>query len=359
MSASSQFPSSMRAWTYSRRGHPHDVLSLQNVPTPSSTLAPNDVLVRISYAALNPVSYVLMQLVPAFVRKSPFIPEVDFSGVIEATGSGVSADVRCGAKVFGILPPPLQFKNGAGALAEYLVLPENLTVSKPKDMALDEAAGLALVGCTALQVLENSKLKAGDSVLVNGGSGGTGLAIIQLAKDMVGKEGRVVATCSGGNVDMVKRLGADDVVDYTKHDALHEHLRAEYTSTPFDAIIDTVGVQPLYTHSPAYLKADGLFLNIGSGFGKDTSVGSLLSVMWSMIQNLLWPKLLGGTPRSYSFISAAPDSKQLGKLKRLAEEGKLKMPVDSLWSMEDGLKAYERIKSRRAKGKVIIKVQEA
>ena len=340
MSGSIQYPSSMRAWTYNRRGPPHDVLSLQNVPTPSSTLAPNDVLVRISYAALNPVGYVLMQLVPASVRKSPFIPEVDFSGVIEATGSGVRADVRRGAEVFGVLPPPLQ-KNGAGALAEYLVLSESLTVPKPKNMALDEAAGLALVGCTALQILENSRLKTGDSVLINGGSGGTGLAIIQLAKDMLGKEGRVIATCSGGNVDMVKRLGADDVIDYTKHDALHEHLRAKYTSRPFDAIIDTVGVQPLYTHSPAYLKADGLFLNIGSGFGKDTSVGSLLSVMWSMTQNLLWPKLLGGTPRSYSFINAAPNSKQLGILKRLVEEGKLKMPVDSLWSMEDGLKVSD------------------
>ena len=279
-----------------------------------------------------------MQLVPAFLRKSPAIPEVDFSGVIEATGSGVSADVHHGTEVFGVFPVPLQSKLGTGSLAEYLVLPENMTIAKPKNMGLDEVAGLGLVGCTALQVLENTKLKVGDSVLVNGGSGGTGLAIIQLAKDIVGSEGRVVATCSGGNVDIVKSLGADEVVDYTKHDALHEHLATEYVSKPFDAIIDTVGVQPLYTRSPAYLKVDGPFLNIGSGFGKDIGFANILGTMWSMAQNFLWPKLLGGTPRVYGFISADPNQKQLAKLKRMVEEGKLRMPVDSLWDMEDGLK---------------------
>ena len=279
-----------------------------------------------------------MQLVPAFVRKSPFIPEVDFSGVIEATGSSVSADLHRGTEVFGVLPVPFQSKTGSGTMAEYIVLPENMTLAKPTNMGLDEVAGIGLVGCTALSVLDKTRLKTGDSVLVNGASGGTGLAITQLAKDIVGKEGKVVAMCSGGNVHLVKSSGADEVVDYTKHDALHKHLAVEYASQPFDAIIDTVGVQPLYNGSPAYLKANGLFLNIGSGPGKDIGVGHLLGMVWSLAQNFLWPKILGGTPRVYGFVSAESNSKQLAKLKRLVEEGKLRIPIDSLWDMEDGLK---------------------
>lgn len=194
-------------------GPPSGVLTLSlDVKTPTLN-ASTDVLVRISYAGLNPGGSIMMQLCPFLLRSKPAIPELDFSGVIVAAGTDVPRSRRLlpGTPVFGSVVVTAHLKAGAGALAEYVVVDHASVVQKPANISFEEGAGLGVAGCTALLLVEKAGLNKGDQVLVNGASGGIGTMVVQMARDAVGQEGKIVAVCSGRNVDVVKGLGADDV----------------------------------------------------------------------------------------------------------------------------------------------------
>lgn len=154
----------------------------------------------------------MMQLVPSFVRSQPCIPELDFSGTVVSAGAAVpgSRGLSPGTPVFGSVTVAAHMR-GTGALAEFIVLEETAVVRKPKNMRLEEAAGLAVAGCTALELVKNAKLKRGDSVFINGASGGIGTMVLQMVKDIVGESGKVVAACSGTKAELVTGLGADEV----------------------------------------------------------------------------------------------------------------------------------------------------
>src|SRR6195952_3243960 len=115
-------PQAMRAWTYHQRGAPSEVLALSDVPLPQIS-SPNDVLVKVSYGSLNPAGTLLMSIVPAFVRKAPSIPELDFSGTVVKVGAAVRSDIKPGVEVFGSVPPLYNIRRGIGSLAEYVVVP--------------------------------------------------------------------------------------------------------------------------------------------------------------------------------------------------------------------------------------------
>ena len=279
-----------------------------------------------------------MQLVPAIFRTSPIIPEYDYAGVILATGSAVRPALQAGVYVFGV-ESAQAVKTGKGTLAEYIVREEDYVVVKPDNIGLEDAAGLGVVGITALQFVEQSGLKTGDSVLVNGGSGGTGQMCIQEARRVVGPTGQVVTTCSGRNAEIVKSLGVvDEIIDYTAHNPLHGYLATTYSASRFDAIIDCVGSQELYNYSPSYLKEGKPFLNMGSGFGERITLRAILAMAWGMTCNYLWPRVLGGTARKYIFFGAKPEAVTLERLRQYVGEGKLKTMTDSVWDMEDALK---------------------
>lgn len=207
-------PRSMRAWIHLRAGQPATVLSLSSdMPTPTIK-APNDVLVRISHAALNPGASIIMQLCPFFFRSKPAIPELDFSGTLIAAGPAAleSGRIAIGDSVFGSIGAGQHTKAGSGALAEYVVVPAANVARKPTGKASDaEASGIGVAGCTAVALVEKAALQSGDSVLVNGASGGIGSMVVQMAKCAVGANGRVVAVCSGTNASLVQELGADEV----------------------------------------------------------------------------------------------------------------------------------------------------
>lgn len=204
-------PSTMRAWSYSARGVPASILTLSpKLPVPEIAAA-GDVLIRISHAALNPGGSFVMQLVPAMFRKTPAIPEMDFAGMVIQSGASVPENLKPGTHVFGVVTASMHMKTGTGTLAEFVVCPASLVVEKPVNTSFEEAAGLVVAGCTAMQLIDKANLKEGDSVLVNGGSGGIGVIAVQLAKMTVGKGGKVVATCSSANLELVKSLGADEV----------------------------------------------------------------------------------------------------------------------------------------------------
>lgn len=353
----------MKAWAFTRRGQPLDVLSLTEVPSPeSSSLQPDELLIKVSHSSLNLFSSILTFLVPMFLRTNPSIAEVDFSGRVVAKGADVPS-LSIGDDVFGVLQPGHHIRNGRGTLAEYVIATHDETVRKLPNITHAEAAGLGTVGVTAYFVISKSGLKPGDRVLINGGSGGAGLALLQAAREVVGPQGTIVTTCSSANVELVKSFGADQVIDYTQHTSLTTHLSATYSSPPtqqFSAIIDAVGAsQSLYAASPDYLAPGKPFLAIGTPLANGVSLANVLRTVWTQLQNNAWPTWLGGTPRPWMFVDMAQAGPEVLRMVRDGvAEGRFRGRVDSVWGMEEGREAVERMKSRRARGKVVVKVQD-
>lgn len=140
-------------------------------------------------------------------------------------------------------------------------------------------------------------------------------------------------------------------IDYRKHDPLSSYLASKYAAEPFDFVLDCVGVQALYVTSPAYLKSDGMVINIGSMEGSGAVIKHWMFNTW-------WPAWLGGVPRRYVMFSTPPTKEDAVVLIKLVEEGKLKISVDSVFSMEDAISAYERVATKRARGRVMVKVEK-
>jgi reticulon-4-interacting protein 1, mitochondrial len=214
LSPSSLAPLTMRAWTHTRRGDPCTVLTLSTIPRPNIT-RPTDVLVRITHAALNNGASILTQLIPFIFRTSPSVPELDFAGTVVETGSDVAAarGLDAGSPVFGCVSGDLAIRAGMGALAEYVVVSASCVTQKPANASFEEAAGLGIAGITALQLVKKARLEKGAKVLVNGASGGVGTLLVQIVRETVGPSGKVIATCSGKNADLVKTFGTDEVSD--------------------------------------------------------------------------------------------------------------------------------------------------
>ncbi len=146
-------------------------------------------------------------------RKPPQIPDMDFSGSIVTIGSSVPSTrhLAPGVKVFGNVPVGQHVRQGKGALAEFVVVPAENVWLKPENLPAEQAAGLLIAGSAALKLVESSEVKEGQRVLVNGASGGVGCFVVQITKNLVGLNGKVVAICSGRNMQLVKGLGADEV----------------------------------------------------------------------------------------------------------------------------------------------------
>lgn len=357
MTSTSSLPPTMQAWTYTAPGPPSTALTFTKThPTPPSPGA-NEALIKITHCGFNAGVAFIMQLVPSFMHRTPAIPELDFSGTIISTGvSTAHPTLQPGAAIFGCCPPVLHSRYGSGTLAEYVVVPLSMVSPLPSSTSPLSACALGGCGCTAVQSMRRASLTRGQSVLINGGSGGLGSILVQVARATVGPTGRVVATCSAANLDFVQSLGADEVVDYTAHKSLGAHLSSAYANARFDAVIDTVGIQELYLFSPAYLREKGIFINAG-GMLVSPIWSSFLAFFFMMLLNYVYPSFLPrGVNRRYAFLSGAANAHDLGEVKRLVEEGKLKVPIDSVWGMQDAWKGYERIESKRAKGKVVIEV---
>jgi NADPH:quinone reductase-like Zn-dependent oxidoreductase len=346
-------PTTMRAWAHYTSGLPREVLHLTpNLPIPE--LKADEVLIKVSYAALNPGGPAIMNLMPMIFRTKPSIPEMDFAGTIIQFSSSVPTerDLNIGSRVFGNIPAGLHFTKGRGALAEYVVLPVDRIVAIPENMKDEEAAGLGIVGCSALALLDRANPKEGDSVLINGASGGIGTLLVQMAKEVVGEKGKVVALCSGKNVDVVKSLGADEVrnlsvqeewiadeiqvIDYQKHDPVHKYLAEQYGNNQFDCIIDSIGINDLWVHCEPYLKPGKPFITIAISVPSYTW-SSFLWMVRKIMSNTFKPKFLGGVNRPYAQQNGIANLEAMKRLARMVEEGKLKVLTDSIWSFDDVL----------------------
>jgi NADPH:quinone reductase-like Zn-dependent oxidoreductase len=220
----------MRAVVYRAYGSP-EVLEIDNIEMP--TVGDREVLIRVHAAAVNPADFFTLMGRPYVVRlatglAAPRRPVLGraFAGTVEAVG-GASSRFQLGDEVYGEIP--------GGAYAEYVSVAEKVLAMKPRNITFEQAAAVPLSGVTALQALRGKgQVQPGSRVLINGASGGVGTFAVQIARALGAK---VTAVCSTGNVEMVRSLGADQVVDYTRED---------FTLTgPHDVVLDLVGNRSL------------------------------------------------------------------------------------------------------------------
>lgn len=311
-----------------------EVLELATLPRP--TPEADQVLVRVQVAALNPLDWHGMRGEPYFMRLGTGLGAPaearmgsDFAGTIVAVGAAVTRFAP-GDEVFGVR---------TGALADYVLVRESGAIAKrPANVPTEQAAGAGVAALTALQALRDSAaLQPGQRVLVNGASGGVGTFAVQIAKSM-GAE--VTGVTSTRNVALVRSLGADRVVDYTREDFAAEAAR-------YDVIVDTVGNRELGDLRHA-LAGEGIVVGIGGPksnrwFGP---VGRLLrSMAYSPFGNGRFVGMLAE--------STATD---LEELARLMAQGRVRTVVDRRYPLEGVGEAMRLIESGRTRGKVIVDV---
>jgi NADPH:quinone reductase-like Zn-dependent oxidoreductase len=322
----------MKAVVYDEYGGP-EVLQLAEIATP--TARPNEVLVKVHAAALNPVDWHLVRGVPFLVRMiaggltrpTPSRRVAgDFAGTIAAVGSSVTG-LTAGQPVFGY---------GEGALAEYLTVPADKVVGKPERVTFEQAAGIPLAGLTALQILRKARVGPGQHVLIVGAGGGIGSLAVQLAKAF---GAQVTGVQSTSALDLVRSLGADRVVDYTKNDFTNGDTR-------YDVVFDNVCNRTL-ADVRRVLKPGGTFVPNGGGSPeKGISVSGLLRVLAS--RPFISHKILfGGTK---------PNRADLQVLADMIRAGTLTPVIDRCYPLTDAVEAFRHLEAGHAHGKIIITV---
>ena len=295
------------------------------------------VLIKVHAASVNPAEWYRISGRPKLIRLEGGIgaPEgdgragFDVAGVVEAVGPNVTL-FKPGDEVFGGVH---------GALAEYVVGREQgAIVIKPQEMTFEEAAAIPIAAITALQGLrDHGGIKAGQKVLVNGASGGVGTYAVQIAKSF-GAE--VTAVCSTRNVEMVRSLGADHVIDYTQENFTEGKER-------YDLILDNVGNHGFFDLEEV-MNPKGIIVVVG---------GSKKGALLGPIKRIAWMKIVGHfiEPRTTFFI-AKVNKADLGLLAGLVHEGKMKSVVDRSFPLEEAGAALEYLGAGHARGKVVVTV---
>lgn len=324
----------MKAIIFEEYGAP-DVLRLVEIPKP--TPADHEVLVKIYAAGVNPLDWHLMRGEPFLARlenglRKPAVTRLgaDLSGVVEAVGANVH-QFRTGDAVFGDT-----FKTGLGAFAEYVCVPETNLVLKPDDLSFEAAAATPIAALTALQGLrDKGRIQAEQKVLINGASGGVGSFAVQIAKAF-GTE--VTAVCSTHNVGMVRALGANHVIDYTKTDFSNAGVK-------YDVIFDAVG-----NHSVL----DLMRVLMPRGIAAIPGFTALPRLFEHLV---LGPLLSAFTRQTIGAMGTVQSNKaDLQTLREMLEKRQLVPVIDRCYPLSDVAEAIRYLETGRAKGKVIITV---
>jgi NADPH:quinone reductase-like Zn-dependent oxidoreductase len=333
-------PPTMRAWQYSStKGGLERNLKI-NPSAPVPVPKPNQNLVQVIATALNPVDYkpAEVPLVGRFIISKPATPGLDFAGRIVTPASNSS--FKKGDLVFG-LSGSTPFE-GKGALREFTCSEKENCVAVPEGVDPVDAAIVGVAGLSAYQSIVQ-RVKKGDKIFINGGSGGCGTFGIQIAKT-VGCH--VTTTCSTPNVALCKSLGADEVVDYRKSNVL-EALKA--SGTKFDHVVDNVGGDlTLYWGCHEFTKPDAVYVMVGHS----PSPGNL----GNSIKARVLPGFLGGGQRKKEGFWPKLRKEDLEQIGKWMKEGKVKAVIDSRFPFEQVPQAFEKLKTGRAKGKVVVDV---
>ena len=245
-----------------------------------------------------------------------------------------------GQMVFGRLDRRMR----NGTLGEFVVASQNGVVPLRTGVSVDDAAAVGTAALSAYQsIVPFVKGLENPAIFINGGSGGVGTWAIQIAK-VLGAE--VSASCSGSNEELVRELGADHVLDYTKVDVIEGLTKV---GPVFDLVIDNVGTPTnLYKESEHFLKPNGRYVQVAA------SVSFLSGAQ--MMDKMLRPTWMGGGKRPFSFLSFKTRQDDLAQLAKWQAEGKIKAIIDEVFEYEDAPKAIEKLKTGHVKGKLVIHV---
>jgi NADPH:quinone reductase-like Zn-dependent oxidoreductase len=325
----------MKAIVQERFGSP-DVLQFMDVDEPD--IGPDDVLVRVHAAALNPYDWHILRGDPyvarlmgtvGLTRPKPRIAGVDAAGTVEAVGANVRG-LRPGDEVLG------RFE---GAFAEYARADANLVVAKPARLTFEQAAAVTMAGQTALRAIRDAgQVRAGQRVLVNGAAGGVGSFAVQIA---VALGAEVTGVCSTGSVDLVRSIGAAHVVDYTKDDFTDGRVR-------FDVIQDNVGNQPLTRLRRALTPTGTLVINAG-GPPSGQVFGPIGGILRVLAVNAVVRQRLRPLPDKWT-------REHLLAVVDLVEAGQLTPVVGRTYPLSDTAAAMRYLEQGHARGKVVVTV---
>jgi NADPH:quinone reductase-like Zn-dependent oxidoreductase len=337
----SNIPTTARAWQFNgAKGGLEKALYMNGsaaVPKPSA----QQHLVQVIACALNPVDYKIAEIpvAGAYVTGKNATPCRDFAGRIVTPAANSS--LKAGQLIFGVAgTSPI----AGGAMAQYTLASDSAVAAVPQGVDPIDAATVGIAALTAYQTIA-PYVKKGDYVFLNGGSGGTGVFGIQYAKAF---GCHVTTTCSTANVDLCKRLGADEVVDYKKGDVIDALVAS---GIKFDHVVDNVGQSAtLYYRVHEFTKPEAKFVTVGGSFGLAAASASL--------GRLLKPGFLGGGKRKLVTYMMKPTVEDLQSIGKLMSEGKVKAVIDTKFAFEEGNKAFEKLKTGRAKGKLVVVVDE-
>ena len=310
----------MRAVYYQKFGHV-DVIETGQLDVPE--LKEGEVLVKIKAAAINPVDAAVREghLKSFLPYLFPIIPGWDVAGIVEERGFSARR-FNVGNEVYAYARRPMVH---FGTFAEYIVLPESYLALRPKSLSFEEASGIPLVGLTAYQCLYSAgNLQEGQTVLILGASGGVGSIGIQLVK---AKGARVIGVASEKNHAYMKKLGADETIDY-KGVHIGEAVK-KMIPEGVDLIFDCASGETL-NQSISVLKPSGKLVSIlNRGEGLDKSI-------------------------NFQYVFVEPNATQLAHLCELAEEGKLKVHVSQQYHLENAVEAFKQIETHHTTGKIVI-----
>jgi len=304
--------------------------------TEKPTIKATDILIETKAAGLNPIDYKMAQghLKDMIPLTLPNTIGFDLSGIIIDKGAEVT-QFEIGDSVYARVP-----QNQMGTVAEYVAVDSSVVSKKPENISFDEAASLPLIGLTSIQALERVGIKENDRILIHAGSGGVGSFAIQYAKF---KGAFVYTTTSTKNVNWVKALGADRVIDYKKEDY-------KSIASDLDIVFDTLGGD--YTLEAFHLIKKG---------GRVTSIASIpdeeTAAMMGMEGYKLpenFSQLIAEKSATYKLIWMQPNGEQLDLISEMVKSLKIKPVLDTVYSFADSIEAYLHLATGRAAGKIII-----
>jgi NADPH:quinone reductase-like Zn-dependent oxidoreductase len=325
----------VKAIVYSEFGPPA-VLALADIDRP--TPKPDEVLVKIRAAAANPLDWHFIRGEPPVMRlmgkPHKRVPGVDFSGQVEAVGANVTL-FHVGDDVFGM---------GSGTFAEYACASSKTIARKPSALTHEQAAAIPVAGTTALIALrDKGELRAGQRVLVVGAAGGVGTFGVQIAKAL---GAHVTGVCSTKNLELVRSLGADDVIDHTADDFADGRRH-------FDLVLHVAGNRSLADHRRA-LTRDGTLVLVGGGIGRDTGGSQTLATLRALaLVTARRPFSRFLRQRIRMFVATARPS-DLAYLAELCESGKVTPHVERTYRLEETPEAIRHIESGHARGKLVV-----
>jgi NADPH:quinone reductase-like Zn-dependent oxidoreductase len=309
------------------------------------TIKDNQVLIEIHSASVNPIDYKIIEGLLKQIRKLTFPCPIGFdvAGIVLERGSNVT-NLKVGDEVYSRVP-----SESPGTFAEYIAVDSDVVCLKPSNLNFSESASLPLVGLTTIQSFDKASLKSGDKVLIHAGSGGIGTFAIQYAKS---KGAFVYTTTSTKNVEWVKELGADRVIDYKTEnylnivnniDIVYETLGGNYTIDAFK-VIKNGG------------KVVSLIGDVDKETARELELNGVIRFVLAL-KRMKITKQIKHKSAYYKLILMNSNGTQLNEIKKLVEDKLIKPVIDKEFSFSESIDALLYQKSGRAKGKIIIKIK--